>query len=785
MLKQTPVELRQALVIGLGEAGKEVVEQLHLLLKERLEPKADALLDARLSALLDKDLGPVPVIGLMTLEPEYGAETGKLQGGREDGIFRVLLPLDPRWAVGSYEADTEGEGLGHSAVPAFSSDLDIDLSQTRRIGRAAMRAYANQLQDLINDVQGDIRTMDRLDAVRTRKDHNIRVDEPNLEVFLLAALDEPFASGAFLDLAYLVDHVLHFERSDRFNYYTSGILFLPNYTQEGDMGLREADTYAALKELDYYITQRRRYESGYGHRLQFTSMEAPFNRSCYLVEAANEKGRALPDLGQLAAMVSEWLYRYLTTPLSGHFRTHGSEFAWRKSAERVTAYSGLGTASFILSIDEVIEVCAARLGEEMVRDGFRRELAGKERAGPQGRAQAFAGDPISITAERAIQSGRTGEYQDISAKHFENITLWDFRAVRRRVLELFGSRLVHMLPIMKREIQDRVEGALDQVQRALSQEVERLINELPIGGVDRVQIFLERLRGEMASREKDARELAAYSHKQEKEDGTRIAEARAKYRSAVETVEWPAPIWLLVSVIVILAFLGYGLKILWQGLPYLELSVLGGQFIEFHNTHLLAGIVLLLGNLSILGLVGWYGYTWMEGAQGTYISWHVNRLRHSLDKVCYELRGRFFQAMQEVVNEQLVAVTDFRDLLDDLASELEKFRAKPRPLYGTPRFPLEESVLKPEDLKGFYQEVTKAEEGGLEDVIARLMREHGPFYDWRDREPEDLRDMIVAFGKTQMEKLRNRKSAEALLIKHLEAPSAPDQVRLDALAERA
>jgi len=762
MLKETPVHLRQAIVIGLGNVGKITTD--------------------RLSGLLDSHLGGAPLIGLVTLEPDYASSANAI---------RITEVAPSHWHVRLPMAGEAGDDvptsrpLGARLVTQDKPDTGVldttsDPTQLRRNGRQAIRRWGDSLQRLIETVQSNIGAQDSLEVLRQKTEFQARIDKTGLEVFIIGALDEPFASGAFLDLAYLIDWILSFETGARFQYHTNGILFLPNYRWDGaDMPVREADTYAALKELDYYTSQRR-YTSDFRTRLDFTRDSPPFNQRCYLVETTNEELRTLPDLDQLTAMVAEWLYRYLTTSLRARFQQHGSDFVGRTSEGRVTAYSGLGIASFLLPIDEVIEVCGARLGSEIVRNHVQREVRGQEQTEPMGRAQTYAGTPVSNWLEEELRIPEAvGRFLDVDPRYFDNIGLSKFRELRDRLCTLCGTqRLVQTLPSIRADLQKRAEDVLERVRQHLPGEVRGIVDGTPDGGLDRSQIFLEKLRDAMSDRERQAREAAKRAHDLGRRVGDDIARARAQYQSATQMMIPWAIVGFVLASIVTLGSLVYTSNIFFRLLPTLELQIRNLLPLDFRNLNILAGVLLIIGHVLVVGFVFLTTQNWISGTKQQYINRHRERLEYSLEKAQQDLRARFYHEMQKLVDDELVRLTDFRDLIERLGEALREECERPRRLYGILRFPLEESVLTPEDVEEYYREITRpgtdAHADGLDDFLLKLARTHGPLSSWAVREVGDLCAQIVEFGKRQMEELRRRKSAEQMLISHLEGPATPD-----------
>ncbi len=769
MLKTTAVHLRQSIIVGLGRTGKMVVDQLDVLLAERLES--------------------VPIIGRITIEPDFARSGSNIEAHHQQSRWDVILPM----ADDSGDEIPTAKPLGTRPLSRANKpdtgvlDTSSDPTQVRRIGHQAIRRWCDSLHKLIREVQGHVRTQDNLTAVRQRTDLKMQVDDVNLDVFIIASLEEPFSSGAFLDLTYLINNLLASERGGHFQYHTSGILFLPHYDSSStEVDMREADTYAALKELDHFTSQQQ-YESGFEIR-PFSYNGPPFNRSCFLVETTNEAGRSLAKLDQLTGMTSEWLYRYLTSPLPNHFQMHGSDNYHKHISNRIQAYSSFGIASYILPIDAIINVCSMRLGQEIVSDFFQRQIRRQEQDEPRGLAQTYAGDPVNIRLEGRLRTpAAVRDFQDVNPRYFDNVPIWEFDKVRERVFDLFGKRkLGQALPNIKRELQQQTEKVLEEVGQHLPREVDRIINIAPDGCLDRPHYFLEQLRELMSAEEKRWRKEAQRAHREEKQVGKDVATARAEYQSATQIAKMPAIIGVVMGLLVIIGMLIYGANIFFRLLPHLQLN---SQTLNFGNTNTYAGILLIAGHLIVLGFIGIATRDWIVGARDQYIHHHRDRLRLSLIEAQKDLGARFYQQIRKLVDNEIIRLTEFRDLIDRLGEKLQKeYANNTHLLFGTLHFSLEESILTEADLDAFYQEIvdkgTQSDGNeGMGDLALELTRQQGQLSEWRTSDVNDLYERMITFGKQQMEKLRHRKSAEQLLIAHLQEQDTNDSEyqRLDVL----
>lgn len=775
MLTETPVQLRQALVIGLGNVGQLTVKGLESLLEERL--------------------GDVPVIGLVTIEPDF------TMGGSEIVVDR---PRTSRWHIrlpmaegaGDFAASSQHAARASNASPAgaHSSSVGYDPAELRETGRDAIYRWATRLNDTLNEIYNSIRAMDNRTAVLQRPDRTMRMDETGLlEVFTVAALDEPFASGAYLDLAYLMDYVLSLDTGGKFHYQTSGVLYLPTYTtpdRATSMSVREADTYAALKELDYY-TSSGAYSFESKSRLKFKLKSPPFKTNCFLIDSTNEQNLTIGDLGPLTMMVADWLYYFLTSPLAGNFRDRGMSFASRTSQGRVTAYSGLGIASRVLPIEAAIEVCGMRLGKEIVQKHLRSSVKGSD-DGSVGTAQVFARDRVAkLLQDTILSQPDVAKFKDVPTQNFENITIWEFNQLRDRLKKEFVvNKRNRTLPGISIELRKTLDQKIMTLrQTTLPEEVNGLVDATDASCLDRAQIFLERLRKEMEANEREARDQIASARKREQEADQAIAETRADYKSATEAIRPGSLVFMLVALVPILGVMVYALRVLLEMLPGLELPVLGGRNLDLDPFNIVAALLVVLGNLAVLFMAFRHLWVWPRRSKEAYIGAHRDRLDPALRRVQGEQSGYFYSVVQRVVADELTRLTDLRDRVDLIGRELEQRTKNPPPLVGMLHHPMEKSVLEPTDQDDFYEEMIRpsgeAHRSDLGRFVNRMVstKDVGKVSTWTQRNVDELVRGIVAFGKREMDPLRRRRSAEGMLIVHLKDPEIPDHERIDVLVE--
>ena len=736
-------EVAQAIIIGVGDVGQQVLTYLD----RRLIEEHNGIPTVKLLVLIENELeqshleGDAGEIQWLNLAYDVG------------GLFEKRKSAIIRW-------------LPSELLPG-ADEGPQQIAGSRIQGRLALFQHADLLHRTVREARHSVVNVANRHALEQRR---LRVkDESSLDVYVIAALNEPFASGVFLDLSYLVAHTLAQELPDRVFYHTTGMLFLPRFDGDGPAEaaqqqeaevVRQADTYATLKELDHYM-DRRRYECHYHDGLSFTMQSPPFTRACYLVDAVNERNKGLPDLKDAVVMTGEWLYQMLASPLKDSFQEQGIEFADIRSYGKVAAYSGLGLACYVLPIKEVIEICAERLALEMIHDYFLREAI-DDGQDPTADFGASVEEVEKQLGDDTAWDDKIAAYVNVPPQHFANIAPTDLTRLEGGIRRRFGYLFDALRPRLRRGMDHNLGEILAQTENRISERVAHIINTSPTGGVSQGLRFLDKLKSDFVQAEQKVRDESkeARKHLQEAEEAIKVM--RAGHVSAVKTIDSRR------------ALIGLGLTVLcslWL-LYYAHLAFVEKleeiPLLEFGQTPLIAFVVVLLGTLLTLGVVGKYAWDWFGHSRESYIDSHRRKLRDGLEIYLKEAAAHYYKLAQQSVDEQLGEVARFRDLLENLRDDLAAVLKADRPLYGSPHFALEESVLTSQDVDRFYKE--RVEET-LEDEIAALFADYGPFYKWKDVDVAEIKGALLAFGRQKMELLKQTKSAELLLMQHaMETP---------------
>ena len=359
---QQRVGMRPTLLIGLGGTGQKVLVQL--------------------KARFMRNYGEVPpAVEFLCFDTDQTVEQTQVDGK----IVRLT-------------ADTELINIGGIETPNIIRNLDkypaiADwiTEDKERIPTRAIVMGAQQVRPLgrlslfwrVEDVARKMQA-----SVQRLTDLKLALEQRGINVFVVSSVCGGTGSGAIIDIAYLIRHVI--ERSGLASSfcYVNGILALPSvFPNVAKLGI-ESNAYATLAELDYFM-ESGEWQCDYGNprlsTVQFSG-QRPFN-ICYLVDARNEQGQGLAGLDEIAPMLAEAVYLQISSQVGAannsafdNVRVLALRTEYKEEGkQKPTAYSSLGTASLLFPAAKIIELCAHRLGAELIQQ----ELLRKDTAGGQ------------------------------------------------------------------------------------------------------------------------------------------------------------------------------------------------------------------------------------------------------------------------------------------------------------------------------------------------------------------------------------------------------------------
>jgi len=361
----TAVEFRPTLVIGLGGTGQEVMVRLK----------------ARFLETFGEEI--FKIVKLLVFDTAQETVTVTTELGRPVTLTK----------------DTELINFGHVPVAGLVKNIDMHptikvwlperlpvqaihagAKQIRPLGRLAMFYHFNQDAKVKDRLLGAIRALGNIKLRGKLGESALVARSRGINIFIICSVCGGTGSGTFLDMAYLVKHLIQFSGIPQEFCFTNGILVLPQAFATVAKDDILANAYASLRELEYYSkAELGKLFARYPDGTVVTIQSRPFN-ICYLVDAVNEHGKLLSGLEDLSPMIAESVFLQIASQVG---QATKSVFDNVKSLddlalnpegeESPTAFSSLSAAALVFPARWIISTCAYRFGHQFISEGLLRE----------------------------------------------------------------------------------------------------------------------------------------------------------------------------------------------------------------------------------------------------------------------------------------------------------------------------------------------------------------------------------------------------------------------------
>jgi len=340
------------IIIGLGGTGYEAVI--------RLKKK-----------FIDTFSKPVPVVRFLVFDTDVSADT-PLQQTDETRIKTDDTDKSEKYELTSAEyRHLTVENVGgilrnleyHPQIASwFPADLNpgqikTGANQIRAVGRLALFWNIKEISDSIDKASREVC------SIRSKTElieEGIDVLD-GLNVYVISSLCGGSGSGMFIDIAYLTRAIVNEAE-------LSGILVMPGAFNIDQQASIEANTYAALKELDHFMDMAS-FKCSYGKGVADVEIyDKPFDR-CYLIDSWSEDNKNIEDRENVCAMIAETVFLEIASILGKSHRSVVDNIKYKLSSKvngKITAYSSFGTSSIIFPVGRVLRACSYKFGETLL-----------------------------------------------------------------------------------------------------------------------------------------------------------------------------------------------------------------------------------------------------------------------------------------------------------------------------------------------------------------------------------------------------------------------------------
>jgi len=354
---------RPSLVIGLGGTGRETIR----FLKRRF---------------FETNNGKLPdLVRLLCFDTTEEANESILGQNGND----IVLTSSEFWNLGGYNVDRQVQSIQgmveyKEILAWFPKELrpgqvDQGAQITRPIGRLSLLLKEKKVRALIREA------MKQLHLIWKKR---YKDTKESMDVYFISSLCGGTGSGMFIDLPYITEVAADEEKIKSFQ--RIGILLLPSAfstSLSSDLMMRaEGNTYAALKELDYFMEQARfDYIPWQGRSKRIE--KRPFD-ACYLMDTTNENELKLENQSSAMQLIAESLFLKISTQIgrAGAQEENnifgGLGVLGQTASGKLTAYSAFGVAFATYPVDDIVKFCSSRLTKEIVSSIFLNDKVNRE-----------------------------------------------------------------------------------------------------------------------------------------------------------------------------------------------------------------------------------------------------------------------------------------------------------------------------------------------------------------------------------------------------------------------
>jgi hypothetical protein len=341
-----------------------------------------------------KEVAPSLFIGLggsgRDILREIKRRLRAIYGGSLPGVYQFIYidtaPLTNRLgqeSIGQDEyvslgecnpAEVAAHGELYPHITAWLPDPDPGITsarfgagQRRYIGRMALFMRFPAVFEALSHKLADMKSIAAIEDLRLQ---GYQVNDTAPQVFVFGSLAGGTGSGVFLDIAYLIRELVP-------EAFLNGVfclsdVFYPVLKNFNNRRRAEANCYAALSELDYFV-HCRTFECDYGQR-QITVQAAPFTTT-YLIDIQNLRGKRLKRTEDVFRMVAHWAITQVAAGLGGQQREEMNNVA--AAAQDMPsylghrrAYSSLVAAALLFPAEDIANYGGLRLGQTLIESGY-------------------------------------------------------------------------------------------------------------------------------------------------------------------------------------------------------------------------------------------------------------------------------------------------------------------------------------------------------------------------------------------------------------------------------
>lgn len=346
--------IKPTLVIGLGGTGVDIVRQLKHRIRQAMQPMPSVLE----FLVIDTEM-PQNMPGEERILDREIAYIGDFNAGK------VLDHLDQHPHIKDWWPNGQ----------VVTGSIFRGARQRRLVGRLSLYArwgqFAHRLDNKLNKIR-QIAEKEQVEkqGIRTERTGQVRV-------YIVSSLCGGTGSGLLLDVAFRVRSTLG-DDGEICGVFVMPSVFLQEIASQIQRLRIQGNAYAALKELNYYLSGQQQFEAifpDYAYQTsngakQVTRVRRPFD-TVFLVDRDNGN-EGLSSIDEVKQMIAQFIYLDTITPIGREVaskRENLNDLASEQQSKFALAVAGFSTASLVLPVrpgQAHVEMIALRILQEHI-----------------------------------------------------------------------------------------------------------------------------------------------------------------------------------------------------------------------------------------------------------------------------------------------------------------------------------------------------------------------------------------------------------------------------------
>lgn len=288
----------------------------------------------------------------------------------DNGLSVILEPHEHRVIQVSNPAALVNGSNEH--IDAWFPDVPITAiiagaGQVRSRGRLALFAKFSDVFGRIRQVIDDV--MNIKNQKQMYADRFMVSDRGGVEVYIIGSLAGGTGSGMFMDIAFIVRHLL-----DSLSNVTA-VLALPRiFADKPGTHNIKSNTYGALKEIEHFwnLSPRNPLMIDYG-TLQITADRPPFDL-VYLIDSINEAGKVITESSELLTLIADGLFVQIASQIGVDSNNTVDNIKTQLAVAgrvrgRFTSYCSFGKSQLVLPVQQY-KVMQLTDAKSLINDGI-------------------------------------------------------------------------------------------------------------------------------------------------------------------------------------------------------------------------------------------------------------------------------------------------------------------------------------------------------------------------------------------------------------------------------